>query len=150
MTMLAVAVAVCSSVLTGCGAPTVAIDDYSIAASDTAQCRSLIAAMPGEVATQGRRVVEPTTSHIDDYSAVWGDPVIAMKCGLAAPAGYIPVDGDLVVDGITWRPLQLSHGYQFFAQGLVVPLSVTVPSEYAPETNALADISPALAKYVKP
>ena len=136
--------------LTACGARTVAIEDYPIASDAAATCKRLVTELPGEVTTQGRRVVEPTMTHIDKYSAAWGSPVIALRCGDPAPDGFIPDTGDIVVDGITWSPQQLTHGYRFYSKGLAVPVSLTVPSEYAPETDALTDIATALTPYLKP
>ena len=132
-----------------CGsAPTVAVDDYAVPADMQATCAKLVAELPGEVVTQGRRVVEPTTNHIEKYAAAWGSPVISVRCGQQAPTGLTAPDGNITVDGITWLPQQLSHGYRFFSQNLSAPVSVTVPSEYSPETNSLADLSKALAPYI--
>ena len=132
-----------------CGsAPTVAVDEYAVPADVQATCEKLVAELPGEVATQGRRVVEPTTNHIEKYAAAWGSPVISVRCGQSAPTGLTAPDGNITVDGIAWLPQQLSHGYRFFSQNLSAPVSVTVPSEYSPETNSLADLSKVLAPYM--
>ena len=133
----------------GCGsAPTVAVDDYAVPANVQATCAKLVAELPGEVATQGRRVVEPTTNHSEKYAAAWGSPVITVRCGQSTPTGLTAPDGNITVNGITWLPQQLSHGYRFFSQNLSAPVSVTVPSEYSPETNSLADLSKALTPYI--
>ena len=134
--------------LSACGARTVAVDDYWIAGGDKDYCEKLVSELPGEVATQGRRVVEPTASHVEKYSAVWGSPVISLRCGDSAPADFVPADGDILVNGITWSPQKLTHGYRFYCKSIAMPLSVTVPSEYAPETGALADIAETLGHYV--
>lgn len=136
--------------LTACGARTVAIEDYPIASDVQVTCEKLVADLPGEVATQGRRVVEPTPAHIEKYSAAWGSPVISLRCGDTVPQGFVPESGVIEVNGITWSPQQLTHGYRFYSQGLTIPLSFTVPAEYSPETDALTDIAVALTPYLQP
>ncbi|MEI6404578.1 MAG: DUF3515 family protein [Actinomycetes bacterium] len=130
--------------LTGCAASTVAIPHYTVATEQRAECESIVAALPGHMLDQGRRVVAPTGAHTEKVSAVWGDPTIVLRCGVGRTSAPPSTDG-VTVNGIDWVIQKLTHGYEFSSTSLSVTIVVTVPESYAPEINVLSELAPTLA-----
>lgn len=140
--------------LTACGAPRVYINWYDAQASTVEPCKTLVTELPGHLLDQGRRQltsVNTSDKAIDDQTktaAAWGDPVISLLCGPVAPAALQPDSQLTVVNGISWFAQQTENGYHFWSVNLKYRVQVNVPSNYAPETNVLVELSSALSKYV--
>ena len=103
------------------------------AASSSSQCSELIAALPKTLVQQPSRPVNSVGT------AAWGNPVITLRCGVAAPAGF--GTGLIEVNGVSWFPVELTSGYRFTAKTAAGYIEVTVPSKYAPEADVLVDLS---------
>lgn len=108
-----------------------------------------MANLPRTVAGADRR-----TGGTDSTSTVatWGDPRIVLRCGVDRPAGLTPTSRCDVVNDVGWFSEQLDDGWRFTTIGRAGYVEVTVPSDYAPQADALVDLSGAVARMplVKP
>jgi hypothetical protein len=107
-------------------------------------CSTLHGALPDHVDGQGVTASTPVSA----WTSAWGDPAITLRCGVPTPAALKPDSQLVVIDGVSWLPEQLSAGYRFTTFGRVVNVEVVVPSKYAPEADALADVSPTIGTTV--
>lgn len=107
-------------------------------------CSTLHGSLPDHVDNQGVTASTPVSA----WTSAWGDPAITLRCGVPTPAALKPDSQLVVVDGVSWLPEQLSAGYRFTTVGREVNVEVVVPSKYAPEADALADVSPTIATTV--
>jgi hypothetical protein len=103
------------------------------------QCAAVMTALPDLVLDQPRRSVEPGR-----LSAAWGDPTITLKCGVAKPVGLGPESECFEVNGVGWFAEKAEGGYLFTTIGRSAYVQVGVPTEYAPEANALVDVASAV------
>jgi hypothetical protein len=71
-----------------------------------------------------------------------------LRCGVAVPSALSSTSQLVTVDGVDWLPEQLTHGYVFTTVGRVLSVEVTVPDHYAPEADALSDLSPTIAAMI--
>ncbi|UNZ17150.1 DUF3515 domain-containing protein [Streptomyces sp. 891-h] len=107
-------------------------------------CRALHDALPARVDGQRRGEADPAS----DYTAVWGDPAIELRCGVPRPAKLTPGDEEYnptadaaEVNGVSWLIEKQDGGYRFTTTDRVANVELTVPDDYAPEAEALADLS---------
>jgi hypothetical protein len=114
-------------------------------------CRSLNRALPGTVDGLSRRTVEPDSG----LTAGWGDPTVALRCGVPRPdvltpgnAKYDPTSDAAVVNGVSWLVQQLTDGYRFTTTDRETFVEVTVPGKYAPEVDPLTDLAAAVKKTI--
>ena len=121
-------------VLTGCSK--VVVEEPTPDPQVAAICGAVMAALPQEVLDQGRRSVEPGV-----LTAAWGKPAIVLRCGVAAPAGLANDSACLEVNGVGWFDEDAQGGKIFTTIGRPAFVELLVPSEYAPESGALADLS---------
>ena len=105
------------------------------------QCAAVMADLPATVLDQPRRTVEPGT-----LSAAWGDPTITLKCGVEKPPGLGDASECFEVNGVGWFAEEAEGGYLFTTIGRSAYVQVGVPTEYAPEANALVDVAEAVKK----
>lgn len=140
--------------LTACGAPKVYLNWYDADPSTYAPCVELVQKLPGHVLDQGRRELSSHTQDDKDIndqsksSAVWGDPVISLVCGVVAPPELQPDSQLIDINGVSWFPLETENGYQFWSSNVKYRIRVNVPKDYAPETNVLVELSSSLSQYV--
>ena len=120
---------------------TVAMTDPTPSPSVAEQCAAVMAALPDTVLDQPRRTVEPGR-----LSAAWGDPTITLRCGVAEPPGLGPESECFEVNGVGWFAEEAQGGYLFTTIGRPAYVQVGVPTEYAPEANALVDVAEAVQK----
>ena len=103
-------------------------------------CAALHGRLPDEVVTQKVVASHPNS----DLTSAWGNPAITIRCGvqppLVNPAGQL-----IAVDGVDWYPEKFSGGYRFTTVHRALVVEVNVPSNYAPEADVLADLSPSIA-----
>jgi hypothetical protein len=118
-------------------------------AAGAALCRELHAALPREVGGAKPRTTEPKSA----LTAAWGDPAITLRCGVPRPKaltpgspGYDPTAESFVINGVTWFPEQLAHGYRFTTLQRKVLVEVTVPHHYNPEVDPLTDLAAAVKR----
>ena len=117
------------------------ITDPEPSAAVAAQCAAVMAALPATVLDQQRRTVEPGV-----LSAAWGDPTITLKCGVDKPPGLGPESECFEVNGVGWFAEEAEGGYLFTTIGRAAFVQMGVPTDYAPEANALVDVAAAVQK----
>lgn len=115
-------------------------------------CADLSKHLPETVAGQRRDRTKPSS----DLAAAWGASPIVLTCGVAAPAAltpgsssYDPQAPAAYINGISWLPLQVPDGWEFYANQREVYVEVYVPSSYdqsdgTPTTDAAADLTQAV------
>ena len=124
--------------LGGCSG-TVTMTDPTPSAEVGKWCADVMAALPSTVLDQTRRTVEPGS-----LSAAWGDPTITLKCGVGKPPGLGDASECFEVNGVGWFAEEADGGYLFTTIGRSAYVQVGVPTEYAPEANALVDVAEAV------
>ncbi|MDT3400471.1 DUF3515 domain-containing protein [Streptomyces sp. B1866] len=120
-------------------------------AQAAALCRALHRELPGSVDGLRRRAADPPS----DFTAVWGDPAVRLRCGVPRPALLDPgsprfrPDADAAeVNGVEWLTEKLDDGYRFTTVLRKAFVEVTVPRRYAPEVNPLLDLAAAVRRTV--
>ncbi|MGP3986364.1 DUF3515 domain-containing protein [Streptomyces sp. 3N207] len=110
-------------------------------------CRALHDALPKRVDGQQRGKADP----VSDYTAVWGDPAIALRCGVPEPAKltpgneeYNPTADAAEVNRVSWLMEKQDDGYRFTTTDRVAYVELTVPGDYKPEVEALTELSDAV------
>ena len=121
--------------LTACSA-VVSVPDPAPPANRRAFAPTLMADLPATVLDGKRREVEPGRR-----SAAWGDPPITLRCGVEKPPELTAASACYEVNGVGWFAEEASGGYLFTTIGRTAYVEVGVPSEYAPEANALVDLA---------
>ena len=121
--------------LTACSA-VVSVPDPASTGESEGVCTALMADLPATVLDGKRRKVEPGR-----HSAAWGDPPITLRCGVDKPPGLSAASACYEVNGVGWFAEEASGGYLFTTIGRTAYVEVGVPSEYAPEANALVDLA---------
>ncbi|VXC10605.1 DUF3515 domain-containing protein [Aeromicrobium sp. 9AM] len=138
---LLLAAALCAALLTaGCGSD-LSVDEYPTVSGTEVNCKGLFADRPLNVAGQKNRLVK------DENASGWGDPPIILRCGVEKPADLGPASRCDMVDGVGWFSEETSDGYLFTTIGRDYFVSVEVPHDYAPEADALADLSDSVDRH---
>ncbi|WP_243980575.1 DUF3515 domain-containing protein [Streptomyces sp. NEAU-YJ-81] len=122
----------------------VALAVPSPSAQAAAVCRALHKELPTTVNGLKRGTAEPAS----DYTAVWGDPAVQLRCGVPRPAAMGSKTESAEVNGVEWLPEKQKDGYRFTTVLRRAYVEVTVPGKYAPEINALLDLAKAVKKTV--
>ncbi|MEU7315207.1 DUF3515 domain-containing protein [Streptomyces sp. NPDC007083] len=114
-------------------------------------CRSLHGALPERVHDQRRGRAD----RVSDFTAVWGDPAIALRCGVPEPPvltpgteQYNPIAEVAEVNGVSWLMEKRDDGYRFVTTGRVAYVELTVPGDYGPEVEVLPDLGDAVKRTV--
>ncbi len=105
-------------------------------------CTALMSDLPVSVLDGQRRKVEPGRN-----SAAWGDPAITLRCGVDKPPKLSNASPCYEVNGVGWFAEEASGGYLFTTIGRTSYVEVGVPSEYAPEANALVDLAATVSSH---
>ncbi|MGV9854170.1 DUF3515 domain-containing protein [Streptomyces endocoffeicus] len=137
-----VPVAGCSS--TGDSDDTEALAVPTPAPQAAAICRALHKELPDAVNGLKRGTAEPAS----DYTAVWGDPAVQLRCGVPRPEAMGSKTDSAEVDGVEWLPEKRDDGYRFTTVLRRAYVEVTVPKKYSPEINPLVDLARAVEKTV--
>lgn len=122
--------------LSACGAP-VSVSPPQTDDATKQTCLNASRQLPETVLDQARRPTDP----VSVLTASWGDPPIVWTCGTPTPSGLTPTSQVIEVNGVSWFPEEYTGGYVFTTVNREVNMSVSVPSSYAPEVSALADLS---------
>jgi hypothetical protein len=81
--------------LAACGGP---VELTPPPATDRAACQALAEQLPGRLADLPPVAFTPK----DSYGGAWGDPPIALTCGVPAPASFGPASSCIVANGVDW------------------------------------------------
>jgi Protein of unknown function (DUF3515) len=109
-------------------------------------CAELVKALPGKVLDAERRDTSPESP----LTTAYGDPPIEVTCGVAPPAGMAEAQSQCFeVNGVGWFAKEVENGFIFTTIGRALYLEIAVPSKYAPEANALTDVSDAVHRLDK-
>ncbi|GAA4915848.1 DUF3515 domain-containing protein [Streptomonospora salina] len=123
-----------AGVLAGCSARTVEMPEPSPDAAVEEMCRALVDRAPERLFDRDRVEVRPDTP----YAAAWGDPPIALRCGVGRP-GQLRPDSELtVVDGIAWLPEEPDV---YTAVGREAYVEMILPPSYGAPAEGLVEIS---------
>ncbi|MFM1916510.1 MAG: hypothetical protein RJB01_25 [Actinomycetota bacterium] len=111
----------------------------------SSRCEELLAALPITVSGELARETTPT----EFPAAAWGDPPVVLRCGVPRPSGLTPTSSLTAINGVNWLAEPLTNGVLFTSvpeDSADPPLyvSVSVPSDYAPEGSLLVDLTPAI------
>lgn len=134
-----VLVLLASWLVSGC---TVQVDPYPTAPGTRLDCIGLLGDLPPTVAGQKRREVA------DDVAGAWGDPPIVLRCGVEKPEALRPNSPCHEVNGVGWLAEKQSDGWLFTTIGREHYVSLEVPSDYRPESDALADVADVVARHL--
>lgn len=105
-------------------------------------CNRFIETLPEELPTVGDRRAVTDDSRL---TAAYGDPPVAVRCGVPSPSALTPTSMLITVQGLDWFPEELSAGWRLTTVGLVADVELTVPSAHGPAPSVAADLQPALA-----
>lgn len=115
------------------------------------QCRALRKELPRTVDGLERGTADP----VSDFTAVWGDPAVRLRCGVPKPAvltpgseHYNPGADAAEVNGVEWLFEKQDDGYRFTTVLRKTYVEVSVPKKYAPEVDVLTDLAGAVKKTV--
>jgi hypothetical protein len=132
--------------LAGCSPGPAPVAVPSPAPEVAAVCETLVKALPEKVLDAKRRKTEPASP----LTTAYGDPPIEVTCGVAPPAGMAETLSQCFeVNGVGWFAKEVANGVIFTTIGRKVYFEVAVPSKYAPEANALTDVSDAVHRFNK-
>lgn len=89
------------------------------------------------------------------FTAAWGSPAIALRCGVPRPADPESgiIDRVVVINGLDWLPTPLDRPAYWTLVGRDAYVEVTIPPEYLPEGRPpgelLTELTDALGKLPK-
>ena len=130
-------------VLAACS-PGLAVDAYPTKPGSAVNCNALFADAPQKVAGQDSILVK------DDNAVAWGAPPIVMRCGVEVPRGYTATSECYPVGELCWYPEKTADGYLFTVTDRELFISLDVPEDYAPYSDALGDVAAAVQKHDPP
>lgn len=130
---------VTTALITSCSSP-VPVPPPDPSAEERALCATVMDALPDTVLDQSRRDTEAP-----ELTAAWGNPPISIRCGVDKPKALGPDAQCFEVNHVGWFAEEGVGGMVFTTIGRPVYIEVGVPSEYAPEANALVDVAAAVA-----
>jgi len=119
----------------------IAVDTYPMEAGNTLDCKALFADSPRQVAGLGQVLVA------DRNAAAWGDPAIILRCGVERPSALGAAPRCETVADVGWFGESIAGGRQFTTVGRKFFVSVEVPAEHDPASNALADLANTVQKH---
>lgn len=134
------AAALASLAVTGCGR-TVAVQPLPIASEQTrAACAQLIDELPSSITAGRAWQVSPDP----ESTAAWGTPAVVLRCG---EEGQLPEPTDqlLSINDLTWLVTPLTDGELYSAVDRFPAVEVTVPADYRPSAEVIAELTPAVA-----
>jgi hypothetical protein len=127
-------------VASGCAGP-VHIAEPEVDDRTRRICTDLVAELPRTVLDNPRR---ETTGVL---SAAWGSPPITLTCGIPQPAAMTSDTRCFEVNGVGWYAEEGEGGWLFTTIGRTVHVQLGVPTEYAPEADALVEVAAAINRH---
>ncbi|GAB3451950.1 hypothetical protein GCM10027570_29560 [Streptomonospora sediminis] len=125
-----------AAALAGCS-PTAEVPAPSPGNKAADLCRALVDRTPEAMYGEQRAETEPETP----YTAAWGDPPIALRCGVGRPGDLRPESQLAVVNGISWLPGSAERPETYTAVGREAYVELTVPASYGAPAQGLVAIS---------
>ena len=131
----------------GCG--TVDVPDTSVSASERKACKSLVEALPDQVADQSGRETSG-----NPLGAAWGDPAIVLRCGVGTPVDYDKFAACEIVNGLDWFVPDSTIEDQdadvvMTTIGRTPAVEVTVPASYRPPNAVMVDVGRAIKQHTQ-
>lgn len=127
-------------VLSACAGP-VGVAEPDVDPATRQLCERMVQDLPATLLDVPAR---DTTGTI---SAAWGTPPITFACGVPEPAAMQTDTRCFEVNGVGWFAEEGEGGWLFTTIGREVRVQLGVPSEYAPEADALVDVAPAINEH---
>lgn len=124
--------------VSACSGP-VEVDAVTPQAGTASLCDDLKASLPAVVDDQPLRKVKPASA-----GSAWGDPAIVLRCGVAKPVSLTPTSQCFPVSGVDWLSEETARRFVFTTVGRKANIQVSVPREYDPASDALADLAEAV------
>jgi len=103
-------------------------------------CGALHDRLPAKLHGDERRTVTPES----DLTAAWGDPALALRCGVPRPAALRPDSQLGDINGLSWLPEPEGAPTRFTLLGRDAYVEVTVPRTVKLPGEVLSELSPAL------
>jgi len=124
-------------------------------AQEATLCRALHRQLPQTVGGLGRHAPE----HPSDFTAAWGDPAIALRCGVPRPKlltpgteHYNPTADAVELNGVDWLPEKQGDGsIRCTTTMRKAFVEVTIPAKIAGaagDMSALTDLAGAIEKTI--
>jgi hypothetical protein len=76
-----------------------------------------------------------TTSPSSPYTAAWGSPAIALRCGVPLPE-HPATQWIVTLDGVDWLPQPADHPVTYTALHRLAQVEVTIPAAYTADHPA--------------
>ncbi|WP_237771106.1 DUF3515 domain-containing protein [Kribbella sp. ALI-6-A] len=129
------------TVVAGCGSDPVPVAVPQPAPEVVEACTPLVKALPAKILDAERRETDPPSP----LTTAYGDPPIEITCGVSPPAGMAQAQSQCFeVNGVGWFANEAGNGVIFTTIGRRLYVEIAVPAKYAPEANALTDVSDAV------
>ncbi|TQN30682.1 uncharacterized protein DUF3515 [Haloactinospora alba] len=138
------ATAAALTVLAGCAADTAEVPAPSPDAETAELCRTLVQRLPDTVVGQERVATRPDSDHV----AAWGDPPVAVRCGVERPTELAPDSHLRTVNGIAWFPEPGDRPTLFTAVGREAYVELDVPPSYGAPARGLVEVGDVIADTV--
>lgn len=121
--------------------PGLDVDTYPTEPDTDISCKSLFADAPQQVAGEDSILVD------GDNAAAWGAPPIVLRCGVERPAIFDEGPQCDLIGDVGWVAESTADGFVFTTFGRRFHVSVEVPDDYDPASDALADLAGVVKKH---
>lgn len=136
----ALAVALAALTVTTACAADVQVEPPRPDATAASLCGTLHKALPKRLHGDDARTTTPES----DLTAVWGDPAIALRCGVPRPAALRPDSQLAQIDGLSWLPQPEGMPTRFTLLGRGAYVEMTVPRTVKLPGEVLSELTPEL------
>jgi hypothetical protein len=125
--------------LTACADEPVTLESPPVSAEDYETCTSFLDDLPGKLAGEERRKVNPAAA----LGRAWGDPPIVVRCGVGVPEEFDQFAHCEVANEVGWfvpedQVADQNADAVYTAVGYRPVVAVDLPHEYRPEGGAAA------------
>ncbi|MEV4252357.1 DUF3515 domain-containing protein [Spirillospora sp. NPDC049652] len=122
-----------------CGAGAVSVPAPKPDAATLKLCEGL--RLPAKLRGLKRRDTTPDSP----LTAAWGDPAIALRCGVPLPSTYRMDEQLMEVNGLKWHGYPHDRPITWTVLGRQAYVEVTIPPKYAPPGDTLIEIGQAVS-----